>query len=174
MKIINESIMEELGKKEQEDDTDLDCPEDEFTQIVNEMHEREQLNKEVEFREEEEEYIKNRDADMLSKYDDDVLLYDYVENIEGNVDSRDAPGTSAQTSTGTANPSPVKRRRKRGVTHYTQKKRRTVPPYYATPGLVGIFRTNIQLSNIIFHVHFFKPCFLQIDNVFISESGMQW
>ena len=83
------------------------------------------------------------------------------------------PETSAQTSTGTANPSPVKRRRKRGATHYTQKKRRTVPPYYAMPGLVGIFRTNIQLWNIIFHIHFFKPCFIQIDNVFISGSRMQ-
>ena len=59
LKIINQSIMEELGKKEEEDDTDLDCPEDEFTQIVNEMRKREQLNKEVELREEEEEYIKN-------------------------------------------------------------------------------------------------------------------
>ena len=59
MKIINESIMEELGKKEEEDDTDLDCPEDEFMQIVNKMRVREQLNKEVELREEEEEYIKN-------------------------------------------------------------------------------------------------------------------
>ena len=94
LKIINESIMEELGKKEEEDDTDLDCPEDEFTQIVNEMHEREQLNKEVELREEEE-YIRNQDADMLSEYDDNVFLYDYVENIEGNINTGDAPGTSA-------------------------------------------------------------------------------
>ena len=31
MKIINKNIIEEVGKKEQEDDTDLDCPEDEFT-----------------------------------------------------------------------------------------------------------------------------------------------
>ena len=41
MKIINERMREELGKKEEEDDTDLDCPEDKFTQIVNEMRERE-------------------------------------------------------------------------------------------------------------------------------------
>ena len=113
MKIINESIMEELGKKEEQDDTDLDCPEDEFTLIVNEMRVREQLNKEVELREEEEEYIKKRDADMLSEYDDDVFLYDYIENIEGNIHTGDAPGTSAQTSTGTANTSLVKRSRKK-------------------------------------------------------------
>ena len=96
---------------------------------------------------------------MLSEYDDDVFLYDYIENIEGNIDTGDMPGTSAQTSTGTANPSPAKRRRKRGVTDYTQKKRRTVPPYYATPGSVGIFWTNIQLSNIIFHLHLFQTMF---------------
>ena len=159
LKIINKSIMEELGKKEEEDDTDLDCPEDEFMQIVNKMCEREELNKKVESREEEEEYIKNRDADMLSEYDDNVFLYDYVENIKGNINTGDAPGTSAQISTGTANLSPAKRRRKRGATHYTQKKRRTVPPYYAMPGSVGIFRTNIELSNIIFHLHFFQTMF---------------
>ena len=107
---------------------------------------------------------------MLSKYDDDVLLYDYVENIKGNIDTGDAPGTSAQTSSGTANSSPLKRRRKRGATHYTQKKRRTVPPYYATPGSVGIFWTNMELSNINFHLHFFKQSFVQIDNIFISRE----
>ena len=131
------------------------------------------MNKEVKLREEEEEYIKKRDTDMLSEYDDDVFLYDYIENIKGNIDTGDMPGASAQTSTGTANLSPVKRRRKRGVTHYTQKKRRTVPPYYTMPGLVGIFRTNIRLLNIIFRVHFFKPCFLQINNIFISGCRMQ-
>ena len=152
--------MEELGKKEEEGDTDLDCPEEEFTQIVNKMRVREQLNKEVELREEEEEYITNRDADMLSKYDDDVFLYDYVENIEGNIDTGDAPGTSAQTSTLTANLSPAKRRRKRGETHYTQKKRRTVPPYYTTPGRLVFFRQILNcrtsfsiyiLSNHVFY-----------------------
>ena len=158
LKIINKRMREELGKKEEEDDTDLDCPEDEFTQIVNEMCETEELNKEVELREEEEEYIKNRDTEMLSEYDDDVFLYDYIENIKGNIDTGDVPGTSAQTSTGTANLSPTKRR-KRGVTHYTQKKRRTVPPYYAMPGSVGIFWTNIELSNILFHLHFFQTMF---------------
>ena len=56
-KIINERMREELGKKEEDDDTDLDGPEDEFTQIVNEMHEREEFNKELESRVEEEEYI---------------------------------------------------------------------------------------------------------------------
>ena len=80
---------------------------------------------------------------MLSKYDNDVFLYDYIEQIEGNINTRHVPGTSTQTSAGTANPSPAKRRRKRGVTHYTQKKRRTVPPYYTMQGSVGIFQTNI-------------------------------
>ena len=170
LRIINERIREELGKQEENDDADLDGPEDEFTLIVNEMHRTEELNKEVESRVEEEEYIKNRDIDMLSEYDDDVFLYDYIENIEGNIDTGDAPGTSADTSTGTANPSPTKRRRKRGATHYTQKKRRTVPPYYTTPGLVGIFQTNMELLNIIFHLHFFKQSFVQINNVFISRE----
>ena len=111
---------------------------------------------------------------MLSKYDDDVLLYDYVENIEGNIDTGDVPGTSAQTSTGTANPSPVKRRRKRGVTHYTQKKRRTVPLTMPHQGQLVFFGqiSNCQTSFSIYIV--FKPCFLQIDNVFISGSSMQW
>ena len=152
-------MREELGKKEEEDDTDLDCPEDEFTHIVNKMRETEKLNKEVELREEEEEYIKNRDTELLSEYDDDVFLYDYIENIKENIDTGAMPGTSAQTSTGTANPSPVKSRRKRGATHYTQKKRRNVPPYYAMPGSVGIFRTNIELSNILFRLHFFQTMF---------------
>ena len=37
LKIINERTREELGKKEEDDDTDLDGPEDEFMQIVNEI-----------------------------------------------------------------------------------------------------------------------------------------
>ena len=170
LRIINERIREELGKQEENDDTDLDSPEDEFMRIVNKMRETEELNKEVESRVEEEEYIKNRDIDRLSKYDDNVFLYDYIENIEGNINTGDVPGTSAETSTGSANPSPAKRRRKRGATCYTQNKRRTVSPYYATPGLVGIFQTNMELSNIIFRLHFFKQSFVQIDNIFISRE----
>ena len=132
------------------------------------------MNKEVELREEEEEYIRNQDTEMLSEYDDDVFLYDYIENIEGNIDTGDMPGTSAQTSTGSANMSPTKRRRKRGVTHYTQKKRRTVPPYYTTPGSLGIFRTNIKLLNILFRLHYFQTMFSTNRLFFFSGSGMQW
>ena len=139
LKIINEWMREELGKKEEEDDTDLDCPEDEFTQIVNKMCETEELNKEVELRGEEGAYIKNQDTEMLSEYDDDVFLYDYIENIEENINTGDMPGISAQTSTGTANQSPMKSRRKRDATHYTQKKRRNVPPYYAIPDRLVFF-----------------------------------
>ena len=60
LRIINERMRQELGKQEENYDTDLDGPDDEFTRIVNEMHETEELNKEVESRVEKEEYIKNK------------------------------------------------------------------------------------------------------------------
>ena len=88
--------------------------------IVNEMCETEELNKEVESRVEKEEYIKNRDTEMLFEYDDDVFLYDYVENI----DTGDTPGTSTQTSTGTANPSPMKEEEKGCDPLYTKEENR--------------------------------------------------
>ena len=159
LRIINERIREELGKQEENDDTDLDGPEDELMQIVNEMHEREELNKEVESRVEEEEYIKNRDIEMLSEYDDNVFLYDYIENIEENIYTVDVPGTSAQTSTGNANPSPAKRRRKRGVTHYTQKKRRTVAPLLCHPRVGWYFSDKYGIVEHHFPSPFFQTIF---------------
>ena len=119
-KFLKESV-DKFSENAPEDDTDLECPEDEFGEIRREQEEfalQMQAEKFIQLEKEEEMHVQI----IATEYD-----FDEDERLLGNVafDIKSMFAESAPTSAVTTPKSMPKKRRRRGAMHYMPKKRKT-------------------------------------------------